>query len=63
MMENNQEETIWELVGELKEESNPETHPMVIAGNYLYVIDGKKLVRWAYPTETIWQKIWKFIKF
>lgn len=49
------------LVAELDKESEPETHSMVIYGNSLYVIDGKKLLKMELPVETLWQKIGKFL--
>jgi len=56
-------EHVWELVQEFENEQPSGQHPMVVIDHTIYVIDGKRLLKMEVPRESIWQKIWKLIRF
>ena len=51
------------LIATLTNEALPETHSMCVVGDYIYVIDGRNILRLEPIKDTVWKKIWKFIKF
>jgi hypothetical protein len=54
-----------EKVAELQTKQPEGNHPMIMStiNNTLYIIDGNSLYKMEIPVITIWQRIWRFIKF
>lgn len=50
-------------VAKLKEKAPVENHSMVVLDNKIYVVDGDELVVFEPEIDTLWKKIWRFIKF
>lgn len=52
-----------EVIATLQNTAPEESHAMVCVDHTIYVVDGNRILKIEIPRETIWKKIWSYLRF
>ena len=56
-----QRSNMMEFIAKMQTKSKAKSHPMVVIGRSIYIIDGDTLYRYTVPPRTLWTIILEFL--